>query len=230
MKTIGLIGGITWQSTVEYYRIINNETKKLLGGSHSARILMYSFDWEEINGLRSAGRFEDVGPRLAEEAKHLESIGADVILLCANTAHKFASLVQNEISVTLLHIADASGKEIQKLGLKKVLLLGTKYTMQERYIADKLENEYQTQVVVPEENDLLEVSRIIFEELVDERILQPSKEYLANLISKTPDIEGVILGCTELPLIIKPEDTPLTLIDTTYLHAKAAVEFANGIN
>ena len=138
--------------------------------------------------------------------------------------------MQNEISVTLLHIADASGKEIQKLGLKKVLLLGTKYTMQERYIADKLENEYQTQVVVPEENDLLEVSRIIFEELVDERILQPSKEYLTNLISKMPDIEGVILGCTELPLIIKPEDTPLPLIDTTYLHAKAAVEFANGIN
>lgn len=227
MKTIGLIGGITWQSTVEYYRIINQETKKLLGESHSAKILMYSFDWEEISKLRSSGNFDKVGARLTEEAEKLESIGADVVLLCANTAHKFAEEVKLELSVPLIHIADASGKEIQKKGLKKVLLLGTQYTMLERFIADKLENEYNTKVVVPKEKDLLEVSRIIFEELVAGRIHEESKKYLTNLIASTRGIDGVILGCTELPLVIKPEDTKLPLIDTTYLHARAAVEFAN---
>lgn len=227
MKTIGLIGGITWQSTVEYYRIINHETKKILGGSHSARILMYSFDWQEIDSLRNSGNFDKVGPRMAEEALNLEQAGAGVILLCANTAHRFVDVVRNNISVPLIHIADAAGKEIRKKGLKKVLLLGTKYTMQERYISDKLEQEYDTEVVVPAEKDLLEVSRIIFEELVDERIVESSGDWLLELIRKTPGIDGVILGCTELPLIIKPENTSLPLIDTTFLHAKAAVDFAN---
>lgn len=188
---------------------------------------MYSFDWAEVDELRNSGQFGKLGPRLAEEAKKLESIGAEAILLCANTAHKFAPVVQKEISVPLIHIADATGKEIKRLGLKKVLLLGTEYTMRERYIADKLEREYHTKVVVPEENELLEVSRIIFKELVDGRILPSSKLFLSELIEKTPGIEGVILGCTELPLIIKEEDTSLPLIDTTFLHAKAAVEFAN---
>ncbi|MCB2220321.1 MAG: amino acid racemase [Bacteroidetes bacterium] len=230
MKTIGLVGGITWQSTLDYYRIINQETIRLLGGSHSARILLYSFDWEEINGLRNSGNFEKVGPRLAEEALRLESLGAGVILLCANTAHKFAGEVRQRLSVPLIHIADATGKEIMSKGLKKVLLLGTQYTMQERFISEKLEKEYRVDVVVPGDNDIREISRIIFEELVNAKFLHSSKKYLMELIHSTPDIDGVILGCTELPLVIKPEDTTLTLIDTTYLHAKAAVAFANRMN
>jgi aspartate racemase len=227
MKTIGLVGGITWQSTLDYYRIINQETNRLLGGSHSARILMYSFDWEEINGLRNAGNFEEVGPRLAEEAQKLESLGAGVILLCANTAHKFADVVQQRLSVPLIHIADATGREIKSKNLRKVMLLGTRYTMQERFISEKLEKEYAVDVVVPDDKDIREISRIIFEELVNAKFLESSKKYLLDVIRSTPDIDGVILGCTELPLVIKPEDTTLTLIDTTYLHAKAAVAFAN---
>jgi len=229
MKTIGLIGGITWQSTQEYYRIINQETKKLLGGSHSARILMYSFDWEEINGLRASGNFDKVGERLAEEAKKLESIGAEIILLGANTAHKFAGEVADSVSVPLIHIADATGKEIKKQGLKKVLLLGTKYTMQEKFISGKLESGFDIEVVVPEEKDLQEVSRIIFEELVDGRFVDSSKNFILGVIGKSKEdgIKGVVLGCTELPLIIHSDDTTLPLFDTTMLHAEAAVEFAN---
>lgn len=229
MKTIGLIGGITWQSTMEYYRFLNQETKKRLGGAHSAQIVMYSFDWEEINGLRASGNFDKVGGRLAEEAIKLESIGADLILLGANTAHKFAKEVADAVSVPLIHIADATGEEIKTQGLKKVLLLGTKYTMQEDFISGKLKRDFDIEVMVPKKRDLQEVSRIIFEELVDGRFLESSKNFLLGLIGKMKNdgIEGVILGCTELPLIIKPEDTILPLFDTTLLHAKAAVEFVN---
>jgi aspartate racemase len=229
MKTIGLIGGITWQSTMEYYRILNQETKKRLGGAHSAQILMYSFDWEEINGLRSSGHFDKVGIRLAEEAKKLELIGAELIMLGANTAHKFAEEVSDSISIPLIHIADVTGKAIQKQQLNKVLLLGTKYTMQEDFIKGKIKKDHNIEVLVPEPEALQEVSRIIFEELVNEKFLESSRNYLLGLIGKMRNdgIEGVILGCTELPLIIKPEDTSLPLFDTTMLHAQAAVEFAN---
>ncbi len=229
MKTIGIIGGITWHSTLEYYRIINQETKKRLGKAHSARILMYSFDWQEIDSLRSSGNFDKVGDRICEEAVKLESAGAELLMLGANTPHRFADKIKQAISVPLIHIADATGRAIQKMGLKKVLLLGTLYTMREDFIRGKLKRDYDIEVVVPEEADLLEVSRIIFEELVDGRFLDASRNFLLGVIGKMrhEGVEGVILGCTELPLIIKSEDTPLPLFDTTQLHAKTAVEFAN---
>ncbi len=226
MKVIGLIGGISWKSTAEYYQILNTEINKRLGGVHSAEILMYSFDFDEIDQFNRNQDFEGAGIRLAEVAGKLEQGGAGLLLLCANTAHMSADKVKAAVKIPLIHIADATGKEIVRMGCKKVLLLGTRFTMEGDFISGKLRNDYGLEVVVPEKEDRDSIHDIIYKELVIGAIRDTSHKLLVNIINNHPEVDGVILGCTELPLIIRPEDTKLPLFNTTALHAKAAADFA----
>jgi aspartate racemase len=226
MKTIGLIGGLSWESTTEYYRIINHEINKKLGGKHSARIRLYSFDFEEIDKYNRSGDLVGATPRFIEEALNLEKSGADLLLLCANTAHLFAGEIRKHIKIPLIHIAEETGKAIKKKGIRKVALLGTKYTMEGDFIKEKLASEYGIEVTIPGADARSNIHNIILEELIMGKFNEPSKRYLTNVINQFENIEGVILGCTELPLIIKPEDTSFLLFDTTEIHAIAAVDFA----
>jgi len=226
MKTIGLIGGISWESTAIYYRIINQEVNKRLGGAHSARIYMFSFDFDEILRFNQKDDLESIGKRLVEEAIKLQSSGAEILVLGANTAHRWVDLVQSNISIPIVHIGEATGKAVRKANMNHVLLLGTKYTMEGDYIKGKLYSEFNIQVTVPEKEDIQKINRIIYEELVVGEFKDSSKQALLGIINKFSNIDGVILGCTELPLIISPKDTNLPLFNTTLLHAKAAVDFA----
>lgn len=226
MKTIGMIGGLSWESTQEYYRLINKEVNKRLGYAHSASIRLYSFDFEEILELNRNGHDKELGKRLAAEALKLESAGVGVLLLCANTAHEWAKKIKKKTNVPLLHIADATGNAIRQAGLQKVLLLGTKYTMERDFIKGKLTKKYGIEVVIPSKDDREEVSRIIYDELVRGKIKDESRYYLLDVIKRHPQVNGIILGCTELPLIVKTEDCDVPLFNTTKLHAIAAVNFA----
>ena len=226
MKTIGLIGGISWESTAEYYKLLNEEIKTRLGGRHSAKILMYSFDFDEIYSFNQKEDYDSIGKRLTEEAINLENAGAELLLLCANTAHKWANEVKSKINIPLIHIADATGRSITDAGIKKVLLLGTNLTMAGEFIKGKLLTDFGINVLVPESEDRNIVSDIIYDELIMGKFLEPSRQKILSIIKKFDNIEGVILGCTELPLIIKPKDTPLQLFNTTELHAMAAIDFA----
>jgi aspartate racemase len=226
MKTIGLIGGLSWESTTEYYRIINQEVSTRLGGKHSARIRMYSFDFDEIDVFNRSGNLIGASPRLVEEALILEKTGVDVLLLCANTAHIYAHDIRKKIKIPLIHIAEETGKAIKHKGIRKVVLLGTKFTMEGDFIKGVLATEYGIEVLVPDADARLKIHEIIFEELIMGKLNDDSKRFLVNTLNKFDTIEGVILGCTELPLIIKPEDTHKTLFNTTKIHALAAVDYA----
>lgn len=226
MKTIGLIGGISWESTAVYYRIINQEVNRRLGGAHSARIYMFSFDFDEILRFNQKDDLESIGNRLVEEAIKLQKSGAELLVLGANTAHRWIDLVQSNISIPIVHIGEATGKAIRKANMNHVLLLGTKYTMEGDYIKGKLYSEFGIRVSVPDESDMKLINQIIYDELVIGEFKDSSKQALLDIINKFNDTDGVILGCTELPLIISPKDTNLPLFNTTLLHAKAAVDFA----
>ena len=226
MKTIGMIGGLSWESTQEYYRLINREVNKRLGDAHSASIRMYSFNFEEILELNRNGDDKKIGKRLAKEAQKLENAGVDLIMLCANTAHEWAKEIKEKTNIPLLHIADATGIAIVNAGIQKVLLLGTKYTMERDFIKGKLDKKYGIEVVVPAKKDREEVSRIIYDELVRGQIKDSSRYFLLDLIKRHPQVNGIILGCTELPLLVKEEDCIVPLFNTTRLHALAAVNFA----
>jgi len=226
MKTIGLIGGITWESTAIYYKIINQEVNKRLGGAHSARIYMYSFDFDEILRFNQKDDLEAIGKRLVEEAIKLENSGAEMLVFGANTAHRWVDVIQQNITIPIVHIGDATGKAIQQSKRKHVLLLGTKFTMEGDFIKGKLNSEYGILVSVPDKKDIQTIHQIIFDELVVGEFNDTSKKRIVDIINKFSDIDGVILGCTELPLIISPKDTPLPLFDTTELHAISVVDFA----
>lgn len=221
-----MIGGMSWESTHEYYRLINREVNQRLGGAHSAPIRMYSFDFEEVMDLGSRKEQSGVAGRLVKEALLLEQNGAGLIMLCANTAHQWAHLVQEKIHVPLIHIADATGSAIRAAGLRKVLLLGTMQTMERDFIRGKLVADYDLEVITPEREDREEVSRIIYDELIRGHFWDQSKQFLVRMIQRYPHVHGVILGCTELPLIVTAEDVELPLFNTTKLHALAAVEYA----
>ncbi len=226
MKTIGLIGGLTWESTALYYKILNSEIHKRLGGKHSAKIRMYSFDFDEIDKFNVSRDFEGFSDRLIEEAVKLEQAGAEVILLCANTPHMWFDEVQEKVGVPMIHIADATGNSIVKKGFNKVLLLGTRLTMEKSFVSGKLEKDYGIHVVVPEIGDRKVIQDIIYDELAIGLFKDTTRKILLKIIAKYADVQGVILGCTELPLIIKPVDTKVPLFNTTEIHAMAAVDFA----
>ncbi len=228
MKTIGLIGGMSWESTLEYYRIMNEEVKHRLGGLHSAKILLYSVDFHEIEGMMSSGNWEGVEDRIKEAAGTLERGGADLLLICTNTIHKVAPRVQEAVNIDLLHIADVTATDIKNKAIKKVGLLGTTFTMEQGFYKDRLIQRHGIDVVTPEKDQRAKVHDIIFRELCLGEIKPGSKQFAKDIIAGmvAKGAEGIILGCTELPLLIKQEEIEVPLLDTTQLHARAAVDAA----
>jgi len=227
MKTIGLIGGMSWESTVPYYQLINEYVKKELGGLHSAKIALYSVEFDEIEKCQSEDRWDDAAKILADAAVGLEKCGADFILICTNTMHKVYAQVQAAVSVPLIHIADATGDALKAAGIRKVGLLGTRYTMQQDFYKGRLA-EAGFDVAVPPEEMIGELNRIIFEELCVGVIKEESRQYFARAIEdlQAQGCEGVILGCTEIGLLVRPEDSVLPVFDTTVIHAEAAAKKA----
>jgi aspartate racemase len=228
MKTIGLIGGMSWESSLEYYRIINETVKELLGGYHSAKCIMYSFDFELVQSLQKKGEWDELTLQIIDAAQKLENAGVELIILCTNTVHKIAHKLQNNINIPLLHIADPTAKIIIEQEIRKVGLLGTKFTMEEEFYKSRLIEKYRLEVLVPEEEERQVVHNIIFEELVLGIINPSSKVKYKTIIQslRSKGAEGIILGCTEIPLLIKQEDIDIPLFDTTAIHARAAVDFA----
>lgn len=227
MKTMGLIGGMSWESSLEYYRIINEEVKVKLGGSHSAKCLLYSFDFQEIEDLQHKSEWENLTNKMVEEANNLKKAGADFIVICTNTMHLMAPDIEKATNLKVLHIAETTGEEILKRKVNKVLLLGTKFTMEAPFYREKLENK-GIKVVIPKESDRQIIHNIIYKELVRGIIKEESKIQYLKIIKemKKDGIEGVVLGCTEIPLLIKQSDLDIEVFDTTTIHSKAAVEFA----
>lgn len=228
MKTIGLIGGMSWESSIEYYRIINEETKKRLGGLHNAVSLMHTVDFAAIEVMQRENRWSETDDILVDAARKLEAGGADFIVLCTNTMHKSAEKITAAVNIPFLHIADATAKKVCDAGISRIALLGTRYTMEEDFYVGRLKNKFGLEVLIPEKDDRDEVHRVIFEELVQGKIMPESKRFYLEIIQKLADrgAGGVILGCTEIGLLVKPADTFLPVFDTTVLHAVAAVDLA----
>jgi aspartate racemase len=228
MKTIGLIGGMSWESSLEYYRIINEEVKRKLGGLHSAKILMYSVDFEEIEELQHRGRWDEATKLMIEAAQRLDKGGADFIMICSNTMHKMSGEVRKNIGIPLLHIGDATAEKIKEMGFKKVGLLGTRFTMEEDFYKGRLTSRYGLEVVIPDEKERQMVHDIIYKELCLGVINPSSKDQVCKIIQNLvrDGAEGIILGCTEIPLLIRQEDVKVPLFDTTKIHAESAVEYA----
>jgi aspartate racemase len=227
VKTIGLIGGMSWESSVEYYRLINEEIKLRVGGLHSAKCLLYSVDFGEIEPFMRTAEWEKIGEVLINAAKTLENGGADLIVLCTNTMHKLYEQIQKEIAVQLLHIADATAEKILQESIKKVGLLGTRQTMEQDFYKSRIEQK-GIQVIVPYEKDRELVHQVIFNELCLGEIKEGSKNEYKRIIEELISMgaEGIVLGCTEIPLLIKNNDSKVPLFDTTYIHAMKAVERA----
>ncbi|MGG1576151.1 aspartate/glutamate racemase family protein [Fictibacillus sp. NRS-1165] len=227
MKTIGLIGGMSWESSIEYYRIINEDVKNKLGGLHSAKCILYSIDFEEMERYQAAGDWQRAGTLLGDVAQSLEKGGADFIVLCTNTMHKVIKDIERKISVPVLHIADATANQIQQAKIKKIGLLGTKYTMEKDFYKSRIES-YGIEVLVPSKEDRDAVNKIIYEELCIGKIRQTSKDYYKKVIQSLVDngAEGIILGCTEIGLLVKREDSEVPLFDTTLIHAIESVKKA----
>lgn len=229
MKTIGLIGGMSWESTALYYKLINEGVRDALGPLRSASLLVYSYDFERIKTLQYAGRWEEAGNDMADVARRLETAGAKAILICTNTMHKVASMVEAQINVPLLHLADCTAQEVVKSGIERVALLGTRFTMEEDFYSSRLEAR-GLEVLVPDANDITEVNRVIYDELCQGVVLDGSRERYRSIIDSlgARGAQGVILGCTEIGLLIGPQDVLVPTFDTTAIHAAAAVEFAIG--
>ncbi|HEK86404.1 MAG: aspartate/glutamate racemase family protein [Candidatus Saccharicenans sp.] len=228
MKTIGLIGGMSWESSLEYYRIINEGVKKRLGGFHSAECLMYSVDFAEIEVLQHKGEWEKLAWILSQAAIRLEAGGADFLVLCTNTMHKVAAEIEAAVNIPLLHIADPTAERIKAQGLRKVGLLGTRFTMEEDFYRSRLEKKYDLEVLVPDKADREMIHQVIYYELCDGNLQAESRRKFRSVIEKmaAAGAKGVILGCTEIGLLIKEKDSPLPIFDTTIIHAEAAVDYA----
>lgn len=221
---------MSWESSLEYYRIINEDVRERLGGLHSAKILMYSFDFAEIEALQCEGKWEQSAQLVTDAALRLQVAGADLLLLCTNTMHKVADAVETGVEIPLLHIADATAEAVKAAGLKQVGLLGTKFTMEEDFYKRRLLDKHAVAVIVPDVKDRQVVHDTIYNELCLGVISQASKEEFARIIRSlgAKGAEGVILGCTELGLLVKPQDCQVPVFDSTRIHAEAAVEFALG--
>ena len=228
MKTIGLIGGMSWESSIEYYRIINEATRDELGGLHSAKSIMYSVEFAEIEALQHAGRWDEAARILIAAAQSLEKGGADFVLICTNTMHKLYDDVQRQIKIPMLHIADATAQVIKAGGIGRVGLLGTRFTMEEDFYRGRLIEKYGLEVIVPTAEEMTEVHRIIYDELCAGKIIAASRQTYVDIIKRVvgEGAEGVILGCTEIGLLVRQEDSSVPLFDTTAIHAKAAVKYA----
>jgi len=230
VKTLGLIGGMTWHSTVDYYRLINEGVQKRLGGSHSAEILMLSVDFEPVERLQTEGDWAAMGRLMAGAARTLEKAGAEGLVLCTNTMHRLAGDIEAAVRVPFLHIADATAAAVKRAGLGTVGLLGTRYTMEQDFYRGRLEKKHGLKVLVPDEPGRATVHDVIFKELARGKVREDSRRAYVEIIAglKRRGAEGVILGCTEIPLLVKNKDSPAPVFDTTALHAAAAVDFALG--
>jgi aspartate racemase len=228
MKTIGLIGGMSWESTLEYYRIINEVVRETLGGLHSARIVMDSFDLAEIATLLDEGDWEEATKLMIGAARRLERIGADFLVICCNTMYKVADYIQKDIHVPLLHIADATAEEIKVRGLKKVGLLGTRATMEEDFYTGRLADKHGLEVITPNERERQLVHDVIYDELCRGQVNMSSREKFIGIIQNlsAAGAEGIILGCTEIHLIVNQQDVRTPVFDTTEIHARSAAQFA----
>jgi aspartate racemase len=228
MKVIGLIGGMSWESTAEYYKIINETVKERLGGLSSAKILLYSLNFAEIEKLQREGKWAEATEVMRDAARQLEKGGADCLLICTNTMHKMASEVERAVNIPLLHIADATAREIRRKKIERVALLGTKFTMEKDFYRGRLREKHALDVIIPPEEDRDIVNQVIYHELCLGKIREKSRKKFRRIIERLAvgGAEGVILGCTEISLLIKQQDSPVELFDTTAIHARAAVDFA----
>ncbi len=228
MKTIGLIGGMSWESSSLYYQVLNRTVQQKLGGNHSCKCLIYSVDFAEIADLQNNNDWQTLATKMTTAAQKLETAGADFILIGANTMHKVATELEKNINIPILHIVDPTAKEIQKHHFKKVGLLATKYTMEGDFIRNRFETNFGVETIIPNDNERNDIHKIIYEELVKGVVNQESKkrflEIIANLVSQ--GAEGIILGCTEIELLIHQKDTHVILFETARLHAESAVEMA----
>ena len=230
MKTLGLIGGMTWHSTVDYYRLINEGVHERLGGSHSAELLLLSIDFEPVEEMQGRGDWAGMGRLMASWGKRLEDAGAEGLVICTNTMHRLAGEVERAVKAPLIHIADATAVAVKKAGMSTVALLGTRYTMELDFYRGRLEKEHGLRVLIPEEPGRTAVHDIIYRELAFGDVREESRRAYFGIIEdlKKRGAQGVILGCTEIPLLFKEKDSPVPVFDTTALHAAAAVEFTLG--
>ena len=228
MRTIGLIGGMSWQSTVPYYRTINEVVGRRLGGLHSAKIALYSVDFHEIEEMQRDGRWAESGERLADAARAVRRAGADFLVLCTNTMHKLAAQIEAAVDVPLLHIADATAARVEAAGVARVGLLGTRFTMEEEFYRGRLESRHGLTVIVPARDRREVVHRVIYGELCLGQVRDDSRAAFRLIVDGlvADGAGGVILGCTEIGLLLGPEDAPVPLFDTAAIHAEAAAEFA----
>lgn len=228
MKTIGLIGGMSWESSIKYYQIINETVRAKLGGLHSTKSIMYSVDFAEIETLQHQGRWAEAAHLMIAAAQSLERGGVDFILFCTNTMHKVADEVQKHIRIPILHIADATAQAIKGRGMKKIGLLGTKFTMEDNFYRGRLVQKHSFEVIIPNSEERVIVHRVIYEELCAGEIRQPSKKKYVEIMERlaSQGAEGIILGCTEIGLLVQEKDGRVPLFDTTTIHAVAAVEYA----
>lgn len=227
MKTIGLLGGMSWESTIPYYRLINEGVKQQLGGLHSAQILLHSVDFHEIEACQSRGDWQLAGEMLAQAAVGLQQAGAEGIVLCTNTMHKVADAIETACDVPFLHIADATGRAISQHGMKNVALLGTRYTMEQDFYRGRLQEEFAISTLIPEQADRQRINQIIFDELCLGEFSEASRDYYLSVIATLAQqgAQGVIFGCTEIGLLVPAEMSPLPVFDTAAIHAADAVTF-----
>lgn len=228
MKTIGLLGGMSWESSAHYYAILNREAMRRLGAPHSARCVLLSVDFGEIETMQRAGAWDELAVLLADEAGRVEASGADCLILCTNTMHLVADQIAAAVSIPMLHIADATGAALQAAGIQRVGLLGTAFTMEKPFYRERLAERFGLEVIVPAAEDRATVHRIIYDELVAGTIREESREAYRAVIARlvAQGAEGVILGCTEIGLLVGDGDSPVPSFDTTRLHAMAALDFA----
>lgn len=228
MLRLGLLGGMSWESSIEYERQINQRVRERLGGTASADLVIRSFNFAEIEDLQAKGDWETAGKLLAEAAVGLQSLGADGLVLCTNTMHKLAEVIEAAVQIPLLHIADATAIQIQSQGLRKVALLGTKFTMEQDFYKDRLVEKFGLEVLIPSQPQRNEIHRVIYEELVQGQVLASSKEFYLEVIQElvSGGAEGVIAGCTEIELLVTPSDVEVPYFPTTAIHAAAAADFA----
>ncbi len=227
MRIIGLLGGMSWESSVEYYRIVNEQVRERLGGLHSAHCVLYSVDFAEIERLQVAGQWDEAGKRLLAAATALEKAGAEVLVLCTNTMHKVVDVLIQGLDIPVLHLADTTAAAVRAAGLERVGLLGTAFTMEQDFYTGRL-TEHGLDVLVPEADERADVHRIIYEELVVGIVTEPSRQRYREVIDAlvARGAQGVILGCTEIELLVGPADSPVPVFPTTRLHAEAAVDHA----
>ncbi|WP_313413055.1 aspartate/glutamate racemase family protein [Stenotrophomonas sp.] len=228
MKTLGLIGGMSWESSAQYYRLINEDVRQRLGGAHSAQLLLWSVDFAGIKQLQHDGDWAALGDHMVDAARRLQAGGAELLVVCTNTMHTLAGRIEAECPLPLLHIADPTAAAILQAGIRKVGLLGTAFTMEQAFYRDRLQERFGLQVLVPEAEDRRSVHDIIYQELIAGVVRERSRQVYADVIARLVErgAEAIILGCTEIMLLVRPEDSAVPLFDTTALHARAAVDAA----